>query len=42
MADVLDMQDGDEHETPGEEKGSGVSYAWCRNSSSSQLLCVRW
>ncbi len=41
MADVLDLQD-DDPVTPAEQKQSGVSYALCHRSSTSQLLCIRW
>ncbi|WP_373605424.1 SapB/AmfS family lanthipeptide [Klebsiella pneumoniae] len=41
MADVLDLQDDDEPETPADQKQSGVSYSLCRNSRTSQLFCIR-
>lgn len=42
MGDVLDLQDDDEPDAPGEEKASNVSYSGvCRNSYTSQLFCVR-
>ncbi len=40
MADVLDMQ-GQEPETPREEKGSTNSYFLCHNSGDSNFLCWR-
>lgn len=41
MADVLDLQDEDDPETPAEQKQSRVSYSVCRNSRASQLFCIR-
>lgn len=40
MADVLNMQDGDQ--TPAEEKASNVSVLWraCHNSYISVSLCM--
>ncbi|WP_269778950.1 hypothetical protein [Propioniciclava soli] len=40
MADIIDLQDSDE--VPAEEKGSFVSYAFCRNSYRSEKFCWKW
>lgn len=42
MADVLDFQDQNPEEVPGEEKASHISHYLCRNSYASQRLCWKW
>ena len=41
MADVLGLQEDDEPETPADRKQSALSYSLCRNSRTSQILCIR-
>lgn len=41
MADIIDLQ-GNEPETPAEEKASNVSKAFCRNSGKSEFFCWKW
>lgn len=40
MADVLNMQDANPDEAPREEKGSHVSWGFCRNSYKSWGFCA--
>ncbi len=41
MAEILDLQNDETPETPGDEKASNKSYFICHNSGTSNFVCWR-